>query len=69
MNAPERIWVNETMSGYTAFAFPSTVIPMDAYILDTPEALAKSDTVRALVKAAVEAERERCAKIADECER
>lgn len=55
MDAPRRIkirngYINEPMPYATGGG--ETL----SYILDTPEALAKSGTVRALVKAAVEAE-------------
>lgn len=73
MNAPERIWADQlgfATKGGQRFQMgrwiaDETVAHPWAYILDTPEALAKSPAVIALVKAAVEAERERCARLVE----
>lgn len=51
MNAPERIWAADS-DNHCVVCFDSPSLNYKRpYILDTPEALAKSDTVRALVKA------------------
>jgi hypothetical protein len=74
MTAPERMFVREKPNGamgrwHDATSLPEIAAitsdgsnPMRPYILATPEVLAASPEVQALVMA----ERERCARIADE---
>ena len=62
MTAPERIWAGEG----EYWEKPHIVNPTAEYILHTREALAGSEIVREMVAEAVKAEREACAKLADE---
>lgn len=60
MTAPERIWVTDTTTPPYIAIIPDQARPWPqdaAYILATPEALAKSPEVQALIADAVKTER------------
>lgn len=66
MTAPERIWAFGSQFGGDWLAKPSIKSDKHEYILHTRAALAASPLVQEIVAEAVKAEREACAKVADD---